>query len=117
MTGCAIAGVAAGRMLLLQKTPFWLGKATACGAGSAAAASSAAATDVAKANSKWRSCVGGKEGLPNLTVDIIANPLTVSLVSLSLSRLSLFLSVYLSLCMYISMSISVYLFSLIFNSG
>lgn len=116
MTGCAIAGVAAGRMLLLQKTPFWLGKATACGAGSAAAASSAAA-DVAKANSKWRSCVGGKEGLPNLTVDIIANPLTVSLVSLSLSRLSLFLSVYLSLCMYISMSISVYLFSLIFNSG
>lgn len=107
-------------MLLLQKTPFWLGKATACGAGSAAAASSAAATaaaDVAKANSKWRSCVGGKEGLPNLTVDIIANPLTVSLVSLSLSRLSLFLSVYLSLCMYISMSISVYLFSLIFNSG
>lgn len=94
-------------MLLLQKTPFWLGKATACGAGSAAAASSAAATaaaDVAKANSKWLSCVGGKEGLPNLTVDIIANPLTVFLVSLSLSSLSL------SLCLFVSLHVHIYVY-------
>lgn len=113
MTGCATAGVAAGRMLLLQKTPFCLarlGKATACGAGRAAASSAAAAAaDAAKANSKWLSCVGGKEGLPNLTVDIIANPLTASH--------SLFLSLSLCPCMYISISISVCLFSLIFNSA